>query len=64
MSPRKGLPATRWAAPIGCQTLATQIWNAYEARLLPEMAVLALVLLAISATMTWLLVIRRSEHLR
>ncbi len=64
LSTMKELPATLLASPIGFQTLATQIWNTYEALFLPEMAVLALVLLAISATMTWLLVIRRSEHLR
>ena len=64
LSTMKELPATLLASPIGFRTLATQIWNTYEALFLPEMAVLALVLLAISATMTWLLVIRRSEHLR
>ena len=64
LSTMKELPATLLASPIGFQTLATQIWNTYEALFLPEMAVLALVLLAISATMTWSLVIRRSEHLR
>ena len=64
LSTMKELPATLLASPIGFRTLATQIWNTYEALFLPEMAVLALVLLAISATMTWSLVIRRSEHLR
>jgi len=64
LSTMKELPATLLASPIGFRTLATQIWGTYEALFLPEMAMLALVLLFISALMTWLLVVRRSSHLR
>ena len=64
LSTMKELPATLLASPIGFQTLATQIWNTYEALFLPETAILALVLLGISAALTWLLVVRHSEHLR
>jgi len=64
LSTMKELPATLLASPIGFRTLATQIWGTYEALFLPEMAILALVLLVISALMTWLLVVRRSNHLR
>ena len=63
LSTMKELPATLLASPIGFRTLATQIWGTYEALFLPEMAILALVLLVISALMTWLLVVRRSNHL-
>jgi len=63
LSTMKELPATLLASPIGFRTLATQIWNTYEALFLPEMALLALVLLTISGVMTWLLVVRRSDHL-
>ncbi len=64
LSTMKELPATLLASPIGFRTLATQVWDTYEALFLPEMAILALVLLGISAVMTWLLVVRRSDHLR
>ncbi len=64
LSTMKELPATLLASPIGFRTLATQVWGTYEALFLPEMAILALILLAISALMTWLLVVRRSDHLR
>ncbi len=64
LSTMKELPATLLASPIGFRTLATQIWNTYEALFLPETAILAMVLLCISAVLTWLLVVRRSEHLR
>jgi len=63
LSTMKELPATLLASPIGFQTLATQIWGTYEALFLPEMAILALVLVVISALMTWLLVVRHSDHL-
>ena len=64
LSTMKELPATLLASPIGFRTLSTQIWNTYEALFLPEMAILAMVLVCISAVLTWLLVVRRSEHLR
>jgi hypothetical protein len=40
-----------------------EIWNTYEAAYLPEMALLALVLVAISALMTWMLIVRRVTYL-
>ena len=58
LSTMKELPATLLISPIGFRTLATEIWNTYEASFLAETAVLALVLVAISAAMTWLLVVR------
>jgi iron(III) transport system permease protein len=58
LSTMKELPATLLVSPIGFRTLATEIWNTYEASFLAETAVLALVLIAISAVMTWFLVIR------
>ena len=58
LSTMKELPATLLVSPIGFRTLATEIWNTYEASFLAETAVLALVLVGISAVMTWLLVVR------
>ena len=63
LSTMKELPATLLVSPIGFRTLAVEIWNTYEALFLPEMAILALILVAISALLTWLLVVRRADHL-
>jgi len=63
LSTMKELPATLLVSPIGFRTLAVEIWNTYEAAYLPEMALLALVLVAISALMTWILIVRRVNYL-
>ena len=63
LSTMKELPATLLISPIGFRTLAVEIWNTYEASYLPETAILALILVAISALLTWLLVVRHSIHL-
>lgn len=63
LSTMKELPATLLAAPIGFDTLATRVWNATEDGFLADAALASLILLAVSGVLTWLLVIRRSEHL-
>ncbi len=64
LSTMKELPATLLASPIGFETLATRIWNANEDGFLADMGLASLVLIAVSGVLTWLLVIRNSEHLR
>jgi len=64
LSTMKELPATLLAAPIGFETLATRIWNANEDGFLADAGLAGLVLIAVSAALTWMLVIRHSEHLR
>ncbi len=64
LSTMKELPATLLAAPVGFETLATRIWNAEEEGFLADMGVASVALVAVSAVLTWLLVIRNSEHLR
>ena len=64
LSTMKELPATLLAAPIGFETLATRIWNANEDGFLADAGLAGLVLIAVSAALTWVLVIRNSEHLR
>ncbi len=59
LSTMKELPATLLLAPIGFQTLATKIWAATEDAFLADAAVAGLVLIALSAVMTWFLVLRR-----
>ncbi len=62
LSTMKELPATLLLAPIGFDTLATEIWGAGERGALAQGALASLVLVALSAVLTWLVVIRRIEH--
>lgn len=57
----KELPATLLLAPIGFSTLATDIWASYEEGFYAATGVNSLALVALSALLTWTLVLRRSE---
>lgn len=57
----KELPATLLLAPAGFQTLAMKIWQASESSFFSDAAIAALLLIALSGSLTWLLVIRRAE---
>lgn len=59
LSTLKELPATLILAPIGFETLATRIWGAAEDGFYAEVGITSLVLLALSAILTWPLLIRR-----
>jgi iron(III) transport system permease protein len=59
LSAMKELPATLLLAPPGFSTLATKIWGAAENAIWADASLAALVLLAASGLLTWLLVIRR-----
>jgi len=50
-------------SPPGFSTLATDIWGAYEYGSYAQMGMAGLVLIAVSAVLTWVLVIRRSSLL-
>jgi iron(III) transport system permease protein len=63
LSTMKELPATLLLAPTGFETLATRIWSATESALFARAGLHALVLVALSALLTWLLTIRRLERL-
>jgi iron(III) transport system permease protein len=54
----KELPATLLLAPPGFETLTTRIWNATEDAFLADASLAALVLLLLSGTLTWFLVVR------
>jgi len=58
LSTVKELPATLLLAPTGFDTLATEIWSAIEDARFGEASSYALVLIAVSAVLTWLLVLR------
>jgi iron(III) transport system permease protein len=63
LSTMKELPATLLLAPIGFETLATRIWSATESAFFARAGAAALVLIALSGVLTWLLTIRRLERL-
>jgi iron(III) transport system permease protein len=62
LSTMKELPATLLLAPIGFDTLATEIWGASDRGALAQGALASLVLVVLSAVLTWVLVIRRLDH--
>ncbi len=55
----KELPATLLLAPIGFSTLATEIWASYGEGFYAATGLSSLALIAVSATLTWLLILRR-----
>ncbi|MGI9609542.1 MAG: ABC transporter permease [Acidimicrobiia bacterium] len=64
LSTVKELPATLLLAPTGFRTLATEVWGSYEDGFYAEVGVGGLLLVALSAALTWLLVLRRSDVIR
>jgi iron(III) transport system permease protein len=59
----KELPATLLLRPTSIDTLAVRVWRAREAARWSETGLASLVLVALSAILTWLLVVRRAERL-
>jgi iron(III) transport system permease protein len=59
LSSMKELPATLLLAPAGFQTLAMEVWQATESALFAQASLAALVLIALSGVLTWVLVVRR-----
>ena len=59
LSAMKELPATLLLAPPGFQTLATKVWTATEDAFLAQASLAAILLVALSAVLTWLLVLRQ-----
>lgn len=62
LSTMKELPATLLLAPIEFSTLVTEIWPRLGEAFVTEAGVLSLILVALSAVLTWLLVIRQAAH--
>lgn len=58
LSTLKELPITLLMAPTGYTTLATAIWGAASDGFYAEVGIASLVLIALSATLTWVLVLR------
>lgn len=64
LSTIKELPATLLLAPTGFRTLATEVWGSYEDAFFAEVGVSGLILVILSAALTWLLVLRRSDVIK
>ena len=64
LSVMKELPITLIIAPFDFPTLTERTWQSFDEGFVAEGSITALVLIALSAVFTWLLVIRRSDHLR
>ena len=62
LSTMKELPATLVLRPTGIDTLAVRVWRAREAARWSETGLAALVLVALSALLTWVLIVRRAER--
>jgi iron(III) transport system permease protein len=63
LSTMKELPATLMLRPTEIDTLALHIWRACETAQWAETGLASLVLVALSAVLTWALVLRRAERL-
>ena len=59
----KELPISLIVAPLGFPTLTTRIFGSFEDAFVAEAGIMALVLVGLSGALTWLLVLRRSDHL-
>ena len=62
LSTIKELPATLMLRPTGTNTLALEVWRARETANWPQAGLSGLALVALSAVLTWLLVLRRAER--
>ncbi|HJM37760.1 MAG TPA: iron ABC transporter permease [Acidimicrobiales bacterium] len=63
LSTMKELPITLLVAPFEFPTLTTKIFQSFEDAFVAEGGLLALILVLLSAVLTWVLVIRRADHL-
>lgn len=62
LSTMKELPISLIIAPLGYPTLTTRIFGSFEDAFVAEAGIMAVVLVLMSATLSWFLVLRRAEH--
>ena len=63
LSTMKELPITLLISPLGFSTLSTRIFSSFEEAFVAEAGIMALILIGLSAVLTWFLVIRKAEHI-
>lgn len=64
LSTMKELPITLFVAPFDFPTLTTKTFANFEDAFVAEAGLYALTLVVLSAALTWVLIIRKSDHLR
>ena len=60
LSTMKELPISLIVAPLGYPTLTTRIFGSFEDAFVAEAGIMAVVLVAMSGALSWLLVLRRA----
>ena len=63
LSVMKELPISLLVSPLGYSNLSTRIFSSFEDAFVAEAGILAVVLVVLSFGLSWLLVLRRSDHL-
>lgn len=63
LSTMKELPISLIVAPLGFPTLTTRIFGSFEDAFVAEAGIMAVVLVCVSALLSWFLVLRRADHL-
>jgi len=63
LSTMKELPISLLISPLGFSTLATRIFGSFEDAFIAEAGIMAVILVVLSAVLTWFLVLRRADHL-
>jgi len=61
LSTMKELPISLIIAPLGYRTLTTRIFDSFEDAFVAEAGIMAVVLVAMSALLSWLLILRRAD---
>lgn len=63
LSVMKELPISLLISPLGFSNLATRIFSSFEDAFVAEAGIMAVVLVLLSFALTWLLVLRKADHL-
>ena len=64
LSTMKELPITLLLAPFDFPTLTSTSWQSFTEAKVAEASITSLILVALSAVLTWLLIIRSADHLK
>ena len=62
LSTMKELPISLIIAPLGYRTLTTRIFGSFEEAFVAEAGIMAVILVAMSAVLSWLLILRKADH--
>ncbi|MEL7157960.1 MAG: ABC transporter permease subunit [Actinomycetota bacterium] len=63
LSVMKELPISLLISPLGYTNLATRMFSSFEDAFVAEAGIMAVVLVVLSFALSWLLVLRRADHL-